>query len=122
MFRSVRALPVCAIPDIHPCRCPCEYSIEVLGSPEYYRQKKLPVSLGNFAGKQIGSETPTVRTALVVELSKCGTVPSVRSSRPPRSHRSHALRNHGNHGNLGSRAPTRLARRCQRFPYRRDRT
>jgi hypothetical protein len=60
----------------------------------------------------------------VVELSTSGTVPTVHSSRRnPRSRRIHAkLRSHGKRDNLDNHGsqPRPVARRPERFPYRRD--
>jgi hypothetical protein len=96
----------------------------------------LPISDAEKNRRPAGGDARTaVRQVLsfirqVVEPSICGTVPSVRSSRRPRSQRSHVQRSHvqrthgspGNHRNPGEQQRRLAARRCQRFPYRRDRT
>jgi len=93
----------------------------------------LPAQDGEAAAAGVPAEMPArqfvkfYRVRQVVWPSTSGTVPSVRSSRRPRSHRSHARRTHGRPGIHGShRNPgeqRRLAaRRCRRFPYRRDGT
>ncbi len=97
----------------------------------------LPISDAEKNRRPAGGDARTaVRQVLsfirqVAEPSICGTVPSLRSSRrprTPRSHRIHAQRSHGNHGshgnhrNPGEQHRRAAACRCDRFPYRRDRT
>ena len=98
----------------------------------------LPISDAEKNRRPAGGDARTaVRQVLsfirqVAEPSICGSVPSVRSSRRPRSHRSHRSHAQHSHGNRGShrnhRNPGEQQRRraascrCQRFPYRRDRT